>query len=200
MDLKEAFEKITAEKKTAEKIIAEKITAEKITAEMKTETSVKCLDALDYQIEKSAKSVVIKGVPMKKSMKNETLLDLKEVFEEITAEMNIETDLKCMDAYRLIAKGARENANEPPPLKIELESKIQRMIFFKNLKKLKKFKNIKVTADVPKPLLPQYRSLEKTAFDLRKAEEGTKTMLVIQNQAYTLLVKKPNEQKFSLVI
>ena len=177
------------------------ITLKNEVEELKNENRSMKMELLESQIEKSAKSVVIRGVPVKNSTKNESLLDSKEAFEKITAEMKVETKVKCLDAYRLIGKDVSENyANEPPPLKVELGSKMERLIFFKNLKHLKRFKNIKVSADVPKALLTSYRRLEKAAFDLRKAQKGTKTMILIQNEQYILLVKKPNEEKFSQVI
>ena len=82
------------------------------------------------------------------------------------------------------------------PVKVTFQNSLQRSTFMKNLKNLKTYKNLKISMDCPKLLIPDYRLADQKAYDLRTQTPGTKTILTIKNQKITLLVQGANQKTF----
>ena len=98
----------------------------------------------------------------------ETEAQLRETFNQVLSDMKIQENFYIDEIYRLKSK----TPLMPPstavyrPVKVRFLNKFQRSLFLKNLRNLDKFRNIKVTIDCPKALVPDYRIKDKIAYDI----------------------------------
>ena len=61
---------------------------------------------------------------------------------------------------------------------------------------MKTFKEIRVSSDIPKILLGQYKKLDKMGYDIRQLEPDTKYRISLKGQDLSLFIKKDNEKNF----
>ena len=152
---------------------------------------------LDNQISKSSKSVIVKG--LEPETIHETPSQLKTTFNKVLKDMGIESKTNVCEIYRIKSKTPPPTAPQMAvhePVKVAFQNSFQRSTFMKNLKNLKTYKNLKISMDCPKLLIPNYRLADQKAYDLRTQTPGTKTILTIKNQKITLLVKGIDQETF----
>ena len=58
------------------------------------------------------------------------------------------------------------------------------------MKDLKAFKEIRVSSDVPKMLLEQYKELDRRGYEIRTAEPEIKYRISLSGQNLSLFIKK----------
>ena len=157
-------------------------------------------EALNQQIHKSQKSVIIRALSQKNPGK-ESPLQLRNQFEEVLKELKISQNVKITDIYRLKSNEsvAKKAKSEFLPTKVEFSSRFEKGLFFSKLKDLKAFKDIRVSSDVPKMLLEQYKELDKRGYEIRTAEPEIKYRISLKGQNLSLFIKKQNEKKFQEV-
>ena len=135
---------------------------------------------LDNQISKSSKSVIVKG--LEPETIHETPSQLKTTFNKVLKDMGIESKTNVCEIYRIKSKTPPPTAPQMAvhePVKVAFQNSLQRSTFMKNLKNLKTYKNLKISMDCPKLLIPNYRLADQKAYDLRTQTPGTKTILTI---------------------
>lgn len=131
----------------------------------------------------------------------ETEAQLRETFNQVLSDMKIQENFYIDEIYRLKSK----TPLMPPstavyrPVKVRFLNKFQRSLFLKNLRNLDKFRNIKVTIDCPKALVPDYRIKDKIAYDIRTETPSTKTIVTIKNRKIVVLTKRESETKYSVL-
>ena len=154
-------------------------------------------EALKQQIHKSQKSVIIRALSQKNPGK-ESPLQLRNQFEEVLKELKISQNVKITDIYRLKSNEsvAKKAKSEFLPTKVEFSSRFEKGLFFSKLKDLKAFKDIRVSSDVPKMLLEQYKELDKRGYEIRTAEPEIKYRISLKGQNLSLFIKKQNEKEF----
>ena len=154
-------------------------------------------EALKQQIHKSQKSVIIRALSQKNPGK-ESPLQLRNQFEEVLKELKISQNVKITDIYRLKSNEsvAKKAKSEFLPTKVEFSSRFEKGLFFSKLKDLKAFKDIRVSSDVPKMLLEQYKELDKRGYEIRTAEPEIKYRISLKSQNLSLFIKKQNEKEF----
>ena len=169
-------------------------------AELKTEVSDLKKDVLNQQIHRSQKSVIIRALPQKNPGK-ESPLELRNQFEQVLKELKISQDVKISDICRLKSNQdvAKKAKSEFLPTKVEFSTRFEKGLFFSKLKDLKAFKEIRVSSDVPKMLLEQYKELDRRGYEIRTAEPGTKYRISLKGQNLSLFIKKQNEKIFQEV-
>ena len=169
-------------------------------AELKTEVSDLKKDVLNQQIHRSQKSVIIRALPQKNPGK-ESPLELRNQFEQVLKELKISQDVKISDICRLKSNQdvAKKAKSEFLPTKVEFSTRFEKGLFFSKLKDLKAFKEIRVSSDVPKMLLEQYKELDRRGYEIRTAEPGTKYRISLKGQNLSLFIKEQNEKKFQEV-
>ena len=157
-------------------------------------------EALKQQIHKSQKSVIIRALSQKNPGK-ESPLQLRNQFEEVLKELKISQNVKITDIYRLKSNEsvAKKAKSEFLPTKVEFSSRFEKGLFFSKLKDLKAFKDIRVSSDVPKMLLEQYKELDKRGYEIRTAEPEIKYRISLKGQNLSLFIKKQNEKEFQEV-
>ena len=184
--MKHAFEAIQADVKQLKETI--NLQAEEIKS-LKSEV-------LDSQISKASKCVIVKG--LEPESLNESPNQLKTTFTKVLTDMGIESKISICDVFRIKSK----TPPMPPKTKVHEHVKVafqnssERSIFMKNLKNLRKYKDLKITMDCPKILLPQYEIANRRAYDLRTLTPGTKTILTVKNQKIVLLAKFIDQNTF----
>ena len=167
---------------------------------LKSEVADLKKEALNQQIHKSQKSLIIRALPQKNPGK-ESLLQLRNQFEEVLKELKISQNVKVTDIYRLKSNEsvAKKAKSEFLPTKVEFSTRFEKGLFFSKLKDLKAFKEIRVSSDVPKMLLEQYKELDRRGYEIRTAEPETKYRISLKGQNLSLFIKKQNEKKFQEV-
>ena len=109
---------------------------------MKTENGVLKSDvadlkkeALNQQIHKSKKSVIIRAFPQK-NLGKESLLQLRNQYEEVLKELKINQNVKITDIYRLKSNEsvAKKAKSEFLPTKLEFSTRFEKGLFFSRLK------------------------------------------------------------------
>ena len=168
--------------------------------ELKSEVSELKKEVLHQQIHKTQKSVIIRALPQKNPGK-ESPLELRNQFEEVLKELKISQSVKISDIYRLKANEniAKKAKSEFLPTKVEFSTRFEKGLFFSKLKDLKAFKDIRVSTDVPKMLLEQYKELDRRGYEIRMAEPETNYRISLKGQNLSLFIKKQNEKKFQEV-
>jgi len=131
-------------------------------AVLNTEVADLKKEALNQQINKSKKSVIIRALPQKNPRK-ESPLQLQNQFEEVLKELKLHQNVKITDICRLKSNESVEKKakSEFLPTKVEFSTRFEKGLFFSKLKDLKAFKEIRVSSDVPKMLLEQYKELDR---------------------------------------
>ena len=170
--------------------------------ELKDENMVLQKRVTELELERSAKAVIVKNLAPKKGARKETQILLKENFERVLKKMDIDSEVKVCNIYRLKSKDeSRTTEIETEPIRAEFTSTIERGLFFAKLKKLKGsiYKDLQVGIDVPKTLMKSYKQLDETAFNFRKRYENSKTRIVTQKGSLMLLGKKESDSHFSLI-
>ena len=169
-------------------------------AELKTEVSDLKKDVLNQQIHRSQKSVIIRALPQKNPGK-ESSLELRNQFDQVLKELKISQDVKISDICRLKSNQnvAKKAKSEFLPTKVESSTRFEKGLFFSKLKDLKTFKEIRVSSDIPKILLGQYKKLDKMGYDIRQLEPDTKYRISLKGQDLSLFIKKDNEKNFQEV-
>ena len=144
--------------------------------------------------------MIIRALPQKNPGK-ESPLQLQNQFEEVLKELKISQNVKITDIYRLKSNEsvAKKAKSEFLPTKVEFSSRFEKGLFFSKLKDLKAFKDIRVSSDVPKMLLEQYKELDKRGYEIRTAEPEIKYRISLKGQNLSLFIKKQNEKKFQEV-
>ena len=154
-------------------------------------------EIIDIQIANSSKNLIIKNLPQANPTENDE--QLKEAFDRVLDDMQITEELFISDIFRL---NLRIQPSPPSkqifrPVKICFQHKYYKQLFLKNLKNLRQIKNLKITMDCPKKLLPEYRIKEKEAYDIRSGDRKIRTLLAIKNRKIVILAKKANERSYS---
>ena len=169
-------------------------------AELKTEVSDLKKDVLNQQIHRSQKSVIIRALPQKNPGK-ESPLELRNQFDQVLKELKISQDVKISDICRLKSNQnvTKKAKSEFLPTKVEFSTRFEKGLFFSKLKDLKTFKEIRVSSDIPKILLEQYKKLDKMGYDIRQLEPDTKYRISLKGQDLSLFIKKDNEKNFQEV-
>ena len=152
-------------------------------------------EILNNQIAQSSRSILIKSLEPEQTNENES--QLRDTLTKVFDEMGVTNEIQIRDAYRMKSKKPLPPTAVHPPVKLTFLNKYQKTIFMKNLKNLNTYKHIKVTMDCPKLLLTDYRAKDKAAYNLRKSQEGTKTLLTIKNQTITIMVMGPNQSTYT---
>ena len=76
-------------------------------------------------------------------------------------------------------------------------NRFEKGIFLANLKNLDKYKNIKVTADIPPALQAEYKRLNRIAFEIRSEDQTTKTRINIKGSGLIIFTKKAGSKKWN---
>ena len=125
---------------------------------------------------------------------------LAENVNKMFQTLEISGKVRVFDMYRLKSKKSNILNGQSlfSPVKVEFQSKIDRKIFFENVKKLKSspYETVQVVQNVVKPLADQYHALDKLGFDLRKATKGLKSRISIVKQEYCLFTKLSKEKEW----
>ena len=165
--------------------------------ELEKENSILKKEIITDQTNQSQLSVIVKNLEPETTEK-ESVRQLKQTFEKVLTDMNCQTECTIADIYRL-----RSNKNTPktslptfPPVKVTFLTKLQKSAFMMNLKRLDIYKSISVSPDVPRLLLPLYRSQDKILFELRKNQKNLKGHLRIQGQKVVIMTKTNAQDKF----
>ena len=165
--------------------------------ELEKENAILKKEIITDQTNQSQLSVIVKNLEPETTEK-ESVLQLKQTFEKVLTDMNCKTECTIADIYRL-----RNNKNAPktslptfPPVKVTFLTKLQKSAFMMNLKKLDIYKSISVSPDVPRLLLPLYRSQDKVLFELRKKQKNLKGHLRIHGQKVVIMTKTNSQDKF----
>ena len=122
-------------------------------------------------------------------------------FEEVLKKLKISQNVKITDIYRLKSNEsvAKKAKSEFLPTKVEFSTRFEKGLFFSKLKDLKAFKEIRVSSDVPKMLLEQYKELDRRGYEIRTAEPEIKYRISLKGQNLSLFIKKQNEKNFQEV-
>ena len=153
-------------------------------------------ELLDNQISKASKCVIVKG--LEPETLNETSSQLRTTFNKVLTDMSIKSDVTICDIFRIKSKtpSMPSQTKVHEHVKIAFQNNSERSTFMKNLKNLKAYKNLKISMDCPKMLLPQYRLADKKAFEIRAKTPGAKTVLSIKNQKIVILVKEKDRKTY----
>ena len=128
---------------------------------------------------------------------DEVFEKLKEVFKslECTLEDRVSELKRLPPKTKTDAQGKEYMTNTCKLSFVSVEDKIN---FFKCLKENgKKIPNLRVKECLPKDLLPMKNNLERIAHKWRKDEEGLRTRVQVRNGELQLMIKKPDESKFT---
>ena len=151
-------------------------------------------ELLDNQISKASKCVIVKG--LEPETLNETSSQLRTTFNKVLTDMSIKSDVTICDIFRIKSKtpSMPSQTKVHEHVKIAFQNNSERSTFMKNLKNLKAYKNLKISMDCPKMLLPQYRLADKKAFEIRAKTPGAKTVLSIKNQKIVIFVQEKGKK------
>ena len=165
---------------------------------LKKEAEESKKDELTRQINESSKSLIIRDLEPIESNERETPHHLKKQFANVLKELEIEEQVLVTDIYRLKTKNPEtyKGKNLFLPVKVTFVSKFNKGLFLSRLKKLEKFKSIKVSSDIPPLLLSDYKRLDSVAFRLRSESKGTKTRIYIIGSKLALFSKPPDGTNF----
>ena len=175
----------------------------RMNADLKKENAGMKKQLLDYEIEHAQKSIIVKSLPTLDCREDrETNEMLQESFGKVMTQMKVNGKVQISDIYRLKSKDKKGPLNGGSlfsPVKVQFQSMIDKRNFFKNIRNIKGsiFNEIQINQCVVKSMENDYRELDKTAFDLRQATPGLKYNIVISKQKYKLMIKNPQEKKFS---
>ena len=165
--------------------------------ELEKENSILKKEIITDQTNQSQLSVIVKNLEPE-TTDRETVYQLKQTFEKVLTDMNCHTDCTIADIYRL-----RNNKNIPiaakstfPPVKVTFLTKFQKSAFMQSLKRLDIYKAISVSPDVPRLLLPLYRSQDKVLYELRKKQKNLKGHLQIQGPKVLIMTKTSGQDRF----
>lgn len=152
-------------------------------------------EVLNNQIQTSAKSVIIRELPPLNTSGRESPFEVKKQVEKMLTEIGIREETNIVDVYRLRGGKTVEYSGKSIflPVKVTFNSKFDLGLLFKNLKKLKDFRSIKVARDYPRLMLEDHKKLDKAAWKIRQDFPGTKTNIRIKDSKLALFVKRPNE-------
>ena len=166
--------------------------------ELEKENAILKKEIITDQTNQSQLSVIVKNLEPE-TTERESVHQLKQTFEKVLTDMNCQTECTIADIYRL-----RNNNNAPkpslptfPPVKVTFLSKLQKSAFMMNLKRLDIYKTISVSPDVPRLLLPLYRSQDKVLYELRKKQKNLKGHLRIHGQKVVIMIKNTGQDNFS---
>ena len=139
-------------------------------------------ELLDNQISKASKCVIVKV--LEPETLNETSSQLRTTFNKVFTDISIKSDVTICDIFRIKSKtpSMPSQTKVHEHVKIAFQNNSERSTFMKNLKNLKAYKNLKISMDCPKMLIPQYRLADQKAFEIRAQTPGAKTVLSIKNQ------------------
>ena len=145
---------------------------------------------LNNQISKASKCVIVKG--LEPETLTETPTQLKATFNKVLTDMGIQSKTTVCEIFRIKSKNPPPTAPQTEifePVKIAFLTSFERKLFMKNLKNLTEYRNLKISMDCPQLLLPEYKTANKKAFDIRTQNPGTKTILTINDQKVIILFK-----------
>ena len=153
-------------------------------------------ELLDNQISKASKCVIVKG--LEPETLNETSSQLRTTFNKVLTDMSIKSDVTICDIFRIKSKtpSMPSQTKVHEHVKIAFQNNSERSTFMKNLKNLKAYKNLKISMDCPKMLLPQYRLADQKAFEIRAKTPGAKTVLSIKNQKIVIFVQEKGKKTY----
>ena len=145
---------------------------------------------LNNQISKASKCVIVKG--LEPETLTETPTQLKATFNKVLTDMGLQSKTTVCEIFRIKSKNPPPTAPQTEifePVKIAFLTSFERKMFMKNLKNLTEYRNLKISMDCPQLLLPEYKTANKKAFDIRTQNPGTKTILTINDQKVIILFK-----------
>ena len=150
-------------------------------------------EVLNHEIQASSKCLIVRDLP---KVGKETPLQLKSKFQEVLDDMECNVIITDIIRFKSNPSVANAGRSEHPPCKVEFISKFEKGFFLSKLKDLKRFKQIRITQDIPRLLQGSYKELDKKAYEIRKERPGYKTRVGFQGQKLILLAKDPLEQNF----
>lgn len=141
-------------------------------------------------------NVIIRGMEYKGH--DETQQEVEQAVLALLGTMTFPTEPKLRFATRLVnKKKARPASGTPPPMLISFDGMEHKKALFAGLPVWgRDHTQYKFSHDVPPSLKTEHDALEKSAYELRKAQPGTKTRVVIKDVTVILLSKPPGETKF----
>ena len=141
-------------------------------------------------------NVIVRGVAYEGH--DETQEQLDELVRKLLDSMPFPSKPKLRFAQRLVnKKKPRPASGTAPPVIISFDGMDYKKALFAGLPQWGKHNTeFKFSHDVPPSLKTEHDALEKRAYELRQAEPGTKTRVVIKDVTAVLLAKKPGEARF----
>ena len=152
---------------------------------------------LNNQISKASKCVIVKG--LEPETLTETPTQLKATFNKVLNDMGLQSKTTVCEIFRIKSKNPPPTAPQTEifePVKIAFLTSFERKMFMKNLKNLTEYRNLKISMDCPQLLLPEYKTANKKAFDIRTHNPGTKTILTINDQKVIILFKCQGQKTY----
>ena len=155
------------------------------------------------EIEKTKKSVIIKGVPLHKEVKAGDAEDKKqtnEVVQNFLKSLNLGGELGFPDAIRF-KPSEKSKGKGPEFIKLTVSTVKHKAKLYEALAKAKdkkkKVPKISVTDEIPNFLKDKHAKLDEAAYNLRKKVKGIKTRIFFKGTTIVLKAKKENETAFS---
>ncbi len=166
--------------------------------ELEKENTTLRKEIIADQTNQSQLSVIVRNLEPE-TTERESVLQLKETFEKVLTDMNCQTECTVADIYRL--RNNKQNTPKTafstfPPVKVTFLTKLQKMAFMVNLKRLDIYKTITVSPDVPRLLMPLYRSQDRVLYELRRKNKNLKGHLRIIGQKVVIMTKTTGQDRF----
>mgnify|MGYP001196808478 CR=1 FL=1 len=159
--------------------------------------------AFESEVEKSQNAVIIRNFePTNQAGKigedQETGADLRLGLDRFLTFLQINERIKLKDAFRLKSRD-KKGKSLFSPVKLCFHSKNDRAIFFSNVRLLREsqYNRVNICQDVPRCLSAQFQEVDTQGYNLRIANPGMKTKVVLYKMNYTLMVKQDGERTFN---
>lgn len=158
------------------------------------------------EIEKTKLSVIIKGVPIHKDVKDgegETRKQTTEVMKNLLTQLDVANEISFPEIVRFKAS-EKSKGKGPELIKLTFSSTKHKAKLFEALAKAKdkgkkNIPKVSVTDEIPSFLREKQSKLEKLAYDIRQGIKSTKTRIFFKGTSIVLKCKKEGETAFSEV-
>lgn len=163
---------------------------------LEKENAILKKELINDQTNQSQLSVIVKNLEPE-TTDRETVFQLKNTFDKVLLDMECSTECTIADIYRLKNNKMPTSAKATfPPVKITFLTKFQKSTFMLSLKKLDKYRTLSISPDVPKLLLPAYRSQDKVLYELRKRTKNLKGHLQIRGLRVIIMTKTEGQDRY----
>ena len=159
----------------------------------------------DNEMQSVSNNVLVKNIPLSSKSKQgkESMWNLREVCQGIFKDIDANGIADNYEATRLSLKKDGENMDKCPIIRIKFWTAEAKRMFFNGLGKNKNnnknpvIRKLIAHNEYPKSMMKDVQSINKRAYEYRTKDIGSKTKILFKDAKLVLMVKKPEEEKFS---